>query len=88
MEYQKQNLKDITLACYSYILEKIGFNKALNVLIEVLGELIKKNDIVFSQHFFTHTIKVMTNQPELDLVNFSYPNAEIEKTIEKSRRSD
>ncbi|GAG32343.1 unnamed protein product, partial [marine sediment metagenome] len=81
--YKNQNYKDITLACYGYILEKVGYQKAISVLGGILDDLLKKREIVFSPHFFTHTIKVFTQQPELDTVNFSYSNTDIKMTIER-----
>ncbi len=84
---KKEKIDDITLACFCYILEKLNYKKATPKIVDLLVDLIEEKDIVFSQHFAAHTIKILTGQKDLDLVNYAYSQEEIDEIITKFKAS-
>lgn len=81
----KKEVDDISMACFCYILEKIGSRKTVPKLGNLLSEIHetrKRGEMAFTQYFAIHTIKVLAKQPGLE-ANLIYPDDEIEKTIRR-----
>lgn len=83
----RRELDDISMACFCYILEKIGSVKAvpeLGNLLPEFREIKNRGEMAFSQYFTIHTIKALAKQPGLR-ANLDYPDDEIEKTIRRMK---
>ncbi len=88
-ERREKEIDDITMACFCYILEKIGAEKAVPELGNVLSEVTEKRkgrEMAFTQYFAVHTIKTLAKKPNLK-ADLDYPDEEIEKTIKEIKSS-
>jgi len=83
-----KKIEDISLACFGYVLEKIGYEEAPKVMVGLLKDLAGRRDIAFAQHFATHALKVLTAQQDLNLVNYAYSERAIEDAIERFRTKE
>lgn len=84
----EKEIDDITMACFCYILEKIGAEKAVPELGNILSEAAevrKRGELSFTQYFAIHAIKTLAKQSDLK-ADLAYQDEEIEKTI-KSMKS-
>lgn len=78
-----KEIDDISMACFCYILETIGFKEAVPELVNLLSEMyeiMKQGEMAFTLYFATNAIKVLTEQPDLRK-DLSYSDREIEETI-------
>ena len=81
----RREIDDISLACFCYILEIIGFKKAILELGSVLSEMLelkRGGEMAFTLYFATHAIKVLTDQPDLR-EDLAYSDEEIVKAMRR-----
>lgn len=82
----RKEIDDISMACFCYILEAIGYKEAVPELGNLLSEMYKikkRGEMAFTLYFAVNAIKVLTKQPGLR-EDLAYSDKEIEETIKRT----
>lgn len=68
----QNNMSDITICSFAYILERLEYSPAIPILVNSLKQSLQKTTTFWAPHLVTHAIKVLTGQPNRDDIYFSY----------------